>query len=128
MILLICLKDISKKRKALNMHSMHSMHILGGWGDCCAVLYVFERYKQKTYSLEYAFYAFYAYLGGGSCCAVVYMFERFKQKTYSLEYAFYAIYAKYGGGGAVLYISLRDISKRCKGITPLLRKDCLLLS
>ena len=26
----MCLKDISKKRILLNMHSMHSMHILGG--------------------------------------------------------------------------------------------------
>ena len=106
---------------------MHSMHIFGGEGGCCAVVYVYERYKRKTYSLEYAFYAYIGEWGGG-CCTVVYVFERYKQKTYSLEYAFYAIYAKYGGEGAVLYISLRDISKRCKGITPLLRKDCLLLS
>ena len=64
--------------------------------------------------------------GGGACCAVVYVYERYNWKTYSLEYAFDAFYAKYGGGCAVLYITLRDINKRCKGITPLLRRDCLL--
>ena len=37
-------------------------------GRCCAVVYVFERYKQniETQSPEYSFYAFYAKYGGGA--------------------------------------------------------------
>ena len=43
-------------------------------GACCAVVYVFERYKEKTYSLEYAFYAIYAIYGGvGLAAALSYM-------------------------------------------------------
>ena len=54
----ILLTDISKisERIILNMH-LHSMQNMGG---VYAVVYVFERYKPKTYSLEYTFYAKYA--------------------------------------------------------------------
>ena len=47
------LKDISKRSKhiAFNNASMHSIeNISGGFH---AVVYVFERCKQKTYSFEY---------------------------------------------------------------------------
>ena len=61
-----------RKRITLNMHSMHSMQNM-----CCAVVYVFERYKQNTYySLEYAFYAKY---GGGA--PALYMFLKDISKT-----------------------------------------------
>ena len=56
----MCLKDISEKRIALNIHSMQNILNMEG-GRSCAVL----MQNIQTHSLEYAFYAKYAKYGGG---------------------------------------------------------------
>ena len=60
------------------IHVFDALYAKHGGGACA--VFVFERYTQNTYSLEYAFYAKY---GGGASCAV-YVFKRYKQNTYNL--------------------------------------------
>ena len=99
---------------------MHSLHNIRGG----PVVYMFEIYKLKTYSLEYASMHSMLNNGGGrggrrqACCPVVYLFKRYKLKlkTYSHEYASVHYMHKMGLGGALSYMFLKDI-RGCPYIT-----------